>query len=116
MRQLVLATTCLLFSAVSANADSVILWLSRDHTVAVENLSVPASEYKSDGDPDTVELVLITKPGDGQSRISDDGEVVFLREGTPQRIMDALMAKSMDIRTKAFEARLKAAEGAAPPK
>jgi hypothetical protein len=46
--------------------------------VAVTELKGPASEYKSDGDPDTLELVFLENKQDGPSRVSDDGEVIFL--------------------------------------
>ena len=46
--------------------------------VAVTELKGPASEYKSDGDPNTLELVFLENKQDGPSRVSDDGEVIFL--------------------------------------
>jgi hypothetical protein len=38
----------------------------------------PASECKSDGDPNTLEIVFLENNRDGPSRVSDDGEVIFL--------------------------------------
>jgi hypothetical protein len=46
--------------------------------VAVTELKGPASEYKSDGDPNTLELIFLENKQDGPSRVSDDGEVIFL--------------------------------------
>jgi hypothetical protein len=46
--------------------------------VAVTELRGPASEYKSDGDPNTLEIVFLENKQDGPSRVSDDGEVIFL--------------------------------------
>jgi hypothetical protein len=46
--------------------------------IAVPELKGPASEYKSDGDPNTLEIVLLDRKQDGPSRVSDDGEVIFL--------------------------------------
>jgi hypothetical protein len=46
--------------------------------IAVPELKGPASEYKSDGDPNTLEIVFLTRKQDGPSRVSDDGEVIFL--------------------------------------
>ena len=46
--------------------------------VAVTDFKGPASEYKSDGDPNTLEIVFLTNKQDGPSRVSDDGEVIFL--------------------------------------
>jgi hypothetical protein len=45
-------------------------------------IDVPPSEYKSDGDPDTLEIVVLTEPGDGPSRVSDDGEVIYVSKAT----------------------------------
>jgi hypothetical protein len=46
--------------------------------IAVAELNGPASEYKSDGDPNTLEIVFLKSKQDGTSRVSDDGEVIFL--------------------------------------
>jgi hypothetical protein len=46
--------------------------------IAVAELKGSASEYKSDGDPNTLEIVFLKTKQDGPSRISDDGEVIFL--------------------------------------
>ncbi len=40
-------------------------------------LNEPAASYKSDGDPDTLEIVFLDKRKDGPSRVSQDGEVIF---------------------------------------
>ena len=42
--------------------------------IVVTELSVPAREYKGDGDPNTLEIVFLTKKSDGPSRVSDDGK------------------------------------------
>ena len=112
MRIAALAVVAFLLNVGPACADSVPQWILRGRTVVVEHLTIPASEYKSDDDPDTVEMVQITKPEDGESRISEDGEVIFLRRETPQRVILSLLARSMAIRQKAFEARSRAAEAA----
>lgn len=46
--------------------------------IAVMGLSVPADKFVSDGDPDTLQIVFMSKPEDGPSHVSDDGEVIFL--------------------------------------
>ena len=46
--------------------------------VAVTEYKGPASAYKSDGDPNTLEIVFLENKKDGPSRVSDDGEVIFL--------------------------------------
>ena len=45
---------------------------------AVMQITVPAAEYKDDGDPTTLEIVFLTKKSDGPSRVSQNGEVIFL--------------------------------------
>jgi hypothetical protein len=63
-------------------------------------LSVPASEFKSDGDPNTVEVVFVTRKEDGPSRVSDDGKVVFLYNSSGRELVDLLM-RAFDIRAQA---------------
>lgn len=52
--------------------------MAQTKVVAVRDLNFPASEYKSDGDPNTLEVVFLTNKVDGPSRVSEDGEVIFL--------------------------------------
>jgi hypothetical protein len=104
------AVAAVLLGVIPAKADSVIAFLLREKIVPVEKLTVPASEFKSDGDPDTVELVLITKAEDGPSRFIEDGDVIFLRPDMPKAAMDRLMHDAQEARVAAFEKRLKAAQ------
>jgi len=53
--------------------------------VAVTELKGPASEYKSDGDPNTLEIVFLERKQDGPSRVADDGEVIFTLQGITKR-------------------------------
>lgn len=48
-------------------------------------LEEPAAEYKSDGDPDTLEIVFLDKKKDGPSRVSEDGEVIFLYKASDKK-------------------------------
>jgi hypothetical protein len=68
----------------------------------VAELTAPASEFKDDGDPTTIEIVFLTKKSDGPSRVSDDGEVIFLYKAS-----DKTQEKLI---TRAFEIRLARAE------
>ena len=68
----------------------------------VTELSVPASEFKGDGDPSTIELVFLTNKADGPSRVSADGEVIFLYKAS-----DKTQQKLI---TRAFQIRLARAE------
>ena len=62
-------------------------------------LPVPAHEYKSDGDPGTLEIVYLEKKEDGPSRVSDDGEVVFLYKAS-DRQEQALTDEAFEIRAR----------------
>jgi hypothetical protein len=44
-----------------------------------------ATEFKSDGDPDTLEIVFLEKKKDGPSRVSSDGEVIFLYKASDKK-------------------------------
>jgi len=63
----------------------------------VTELSVPASEFKGDGDPSTIEIVFLTKKEDGPSRVSDDGEVIFLYKAS-DKTQQKLITKAFEIR------------------
>jgi hypothetical protein len=65
--------------------------------IAVADLKGPASEYKSDGDPNTLEIVLLTNKQDGPSRVSDDGEVIFLYKAS-QKEQQKLIEQAFKIR------------------
>jgi hypothetical protein len=62
-------------------------------------LDVPAAEYKGDGDPDTIEIVMLDKKSDGPSRVSDDGEVIFLYKASDKK-QQALITEAFAIRAK----------------
>jgi hypothetical protein len=49
---------------------------------AVTDFAGPADAYESDSDPMTLEIVMLSKKADGPSRVSDDGEVIFMQEKT----------------------------------
>ncbi|MES1263174.1 MAG: hypothetical protein ABUL69_02380 [Peristeroidobacter soli] len=63
-------------------------------------LPVPAAEYKSDGDPDTLEVVMLEKKKDGPSRVSPDGEVIFLYKASDKK-QQQLIEEAFLIRAKA---------------
>ena len=71
--------------------------LMQETKVVMVQLSGPASEFKSDGDPNTLEIVLLTRKEDGPSRVSDDGEVIFLYKASDR--------EEQNLITKAFEIR-----------
>lgn len=46
--------------------------------IGIMGLPGLASEFKADDDPNTLQIVFLSKRKDGPSRVSDDGEVIFL--------------------------------------
>jgi hypothetical protein len=79
--------------------DMVVKLMEETKIVAVMSISVPASEYKSDGDPNTLEIVFLKKKSDGPSRVSGDGEVIFLYHASDKEQGD-LIAKAFSIRAR----------------
>jgi hypothetical protein len=69
------------------------------HLIAVTSLSVPADEYVSK-EPDALEIVFLSKSDDGSSRVSDDGNVVFLSKDASQETQQSLTSQAFDIRMK----------------
>ena len=63
----------------------------------VMELAVPAAEFKGDGDPTTIEIVFLTKKADGPSRVSDDGEVIFLYKAS-DKTQQKLITRAFEIR------------------
>lgn len=79
--------------------DMVLKLMQETKVLAVMDLTVPASEYKADGDPNTLEIVTLEKKSDGPSRVTDDGEVIFLNHASSKE-QSALIAKAFDIRAR----------------
>ena len=79
--------------------DMVLKLMQETKVLAVTELQVPASQYKADGDPSTLEIVALTKKSDGPSRVTDDGEVIFLNHASSKE-QSALIAKAFDIRAR----------------
>ena len=68
--------------------------------LAVANLDVPAADYKSDGDPMTLEIVMLSKRADGPSRVSDDGEVIFMQDKTKDKAQQTLFTTAFYLKAK----------------
>jgi hypothetical protein len=64
-----------------------------------EGLDVPSAEYTSDGDPDTLELIILKDKKDGPSRVSPDGEVIFLYRASDKK-QQALISQAFNIRAR----------------
>jgi hypothetical protein len=77
--------------------------LKQTKVIVVTELPVPAAEYKGDGKANTLEIVILTKESDGPSRVTDDGEVIFLYKASKETQRELI--------TRAFEIRIARAAG-----
>jgi len=66
---------------------------------AVAELAVPSREYNSDGDPETLEVVFLDNKKDGPSRVSEDGEVIFLYKASDRK-QQTLIDQVFEIRAR----------------
>ncbi len=66
--------------------------------IAITELHGAVSEYKSDGDPGTLELVFLKDKKNGPSRVSDDGEVIFLAPKITDKEQQELITQALYIR------------------
>lgn len=65
--------------------------------IAIMDLEGPYERFKDDGDPKTLEVVFLSKRSDGPSRVSTDGEVVFLYKASDELQSD-LIGEAFDLR------------------
>ena len=65
--------------------------------VAVMDIEGPSNSFKDDGDPNSLEVVFLSKRSDGPSRVSPDGEVVFLYKASDD-LQSELIGKAFDLR------------------
>jgi hypothetical protein len=65
--------------------------------IGVPDWNRPSSDFKSDGDPNTLEIVFLKHRQDGPSHVSDDGEVIFLSHPS-DREQQAPIEKAFQIR------------------
>ncbi|WP_157599034.1 MULTISPECIES: hypothetical protein [unclassified Rhodanobacter] len=65
--------------------------------IGVMGVEGSSTDFKDDGDPDTLEIVLLSKKSDGPSRVSPDGEVVFLYKASDEE-QSELIGKAFDLR------------------
>jgi hypothetical protein len=71
--------------------------LTQTKVVMISGLAVPARDYRGDGDPNNLEIVLLTKKSDGPSRVSDDGKVIFLYKAS-EKTQQQLITRAFEIR------------------
>jgi len=65
--------------------------------VAVMGLDGTSTDFKDDGDPDTLQIVFLDKKSDGPSRVSSDGEVIFLYKAS-DKVQSKLIEQAFDLR------------------
>lgn len=65
--------------------------------VAVMGIEGPSADFKDDADPDTLQIVFLSKKSDGPSRVSPDGEVVFLYKAS-DKLQSKLIGQAFDLR------------------
>ncbi len=65
--------------------------------IAVMDIEGPSTSFKDDGDPNTLEIVFLSKRSDGPSRVSSDGQVVFLYKAS-DKLQSELIGKAFDLR------------------
>ena|SRR5215475_955610 len=73
--------------------------LMQETKVVAVQLSGPAADFKPDNDPNTLEIVFLTRKEDGPSRVSADGEVIFLYNPSDKE-QQALITKAFEIRAR----------------
>lgn len=65
--------------------------------VAVMGLDGPSTEFKDDGDSNTLQIIFLDKKSDGPSRVSSDGEVIFLYKAS-DKVQSKLIEQAFDLR------------------
>jgi len=101
-KRLLLVALAISVSALAGEPDpravqALMLKLMQETQVVMVELSGPVSEFKPDDDPNTLQIVTVSRKEDGPSRVSADGEVIFLYKATDR--------EEQNLITKAFEIR-----------
>lgn len=65
--------------------------------VAVMGIEGSSTDFKDDGDPDTLQIVFLSKKSNGPSRVSPDGEVIFLYNASDE-VQSKLIGQAFDMR------------------
>lgn len=65
--------------------------------IAQMGIEGSSADFKDDGDPKTLQVVFLDKRSDGPSRVSPDGEVVFLYKASDE-LQSELIGKAFDVR------------------
>jgi len=67
-------------------------------TNLVAEFDAPAGEFKADGDPETIEIVMLKSKKLGASHVSEDGEVIFIAPRTKDSVQSDLITQAFYIR------------------
>lgn len=65
--------------------------------IAVMDIDGSSTDFKDDGDPDTLQIVFLSKKSNGPSRVSPNGEVIFLYKASDKQ-QSELIGKAFDMR------------------
>jgi hypothetical protein len=80
-----------------ADAERRLRIIEQTRIVAVTGFTGPASAFQDDGDPETLQIVFLDKLSDGPSRVSKNGEVIFLYKAS-EKTQQELIAEAFEIR------------------
>jgi hypothetical protein len=80
-----------------SDAERRVRMFEQTKIVAVMGLPGPAAEFQDDGDPETLQIVFLEKKSDGPSRVSENGEVIFLYKAS-EKTQQKLIAEAFEIR------------------
>ncbi len=81
----------------SATGNEVAKLMTTTKIALVTELEVPAADFKSDGDPNSLEIVFFEKKG-AKSRVSGDGEVIFLAPRAPDKVLEEATIQAFAIK------------------
>jgi hypothetical protein len=81
-------------------------------TSLIMDYDEPAETFKPDGDPETLETVMLKSKKLGSSHVSEDGEVIFIAPRTKDKVQTDLFVQAFHIRA----LRKLQAEGGTPQK
>jgi hypothetical protein len=73
--------------------------LAETQVVAVQGVKVLIKDFKSDGDPKTLEIAFLAKKQPGMNSVSDDGEVIFLFKPSDD-LQSELIGKAFELRAR----------------
>jgi hypothetical protein len=96
-------TLCLVSAAYAQQGDNgagqlKLQLMKTTQVVAVADYSGSPDKFAEDNDPNTLQIVFLAKPEFGPSRVSDDGEVIFLAPVVTDDEQSSLIDKAFDIR------------------